>query len=178
MRGRTKPLLNLKINELAIRAANTSLTREMLSVLHLAARSITGFLLDGLAIPDHLEPLGSLIMAFTAGTAASTSLHYFLRRNREHRARIDLAIYIVARVVESTPQYRSLLDRPEHLLNILDDQVMPVLNAHLTKGEANVAMTQLKRKIWDDHEESQERVFKRRRSTAPERSILAESDGM
>lgn len=141
----------------------------MLLALRYASKIITHFILDGVALPPDLEPLGTLILAFTSGTAASTALHYLIRHNREHRARIDLAVLLVARMVETSPQYRDLLDRPENLLHILDDQVMPVLNAHLNKGEAKTAMARLKRKVYDDAEESRAVPVKRRRSSAPDR---------
>lgn len=158
-----------------IRTATVSLTRELLLAPRLASRSITRFILDGLALPPHLEPLGSLILAFTTGTAASTALHHFLHRNREHRDRINLAVHLVVRMVTSSPQYRHLLDRPENLLHDLDDRVMPVLNAILVEGEANVAMARVKRKVWDDAE-SPEASSKRRRKSAPDRIMTERSD--
>ncbi|KAH7411884.1 hypothetical protein DE146DRAFT_627904 [Phaeosphaeria sp. MPI-PUGE-AT-0046c] len=164
------------MNVLALRTASVSLTREIPVVLRLATKSITSFLLDGLALPGHLIPLGNLIMAFTTSTAATTALHHFLHRNCEHRARIHLPICLVVRMVESNPQYFNLLGRPENLLHLLDGQVMPVLDAHLSEGEAKVGIAQLKRKVCDNVKESCQRSPKRRGSSTPESSIVTGSE--
>jgi hypothetical protein len=103
-----------------------------------ATKALTRFLLDGIALPASLKDHGALLLVFTSGAAAATAIYDFFRRNRQDRAKFNLAVYHVARMVENTPEFLALLDCPHDLVRVMDREVSRLIGLHLTKQEAEV----------------------------------------
>ncbi|KAF1917956.1 hypothetical protein BDU57DRAFT_571839 [Ampelomyces quisqualis] len=141
----------------------TSPTNQISLSLQAATIALTHFLLEGLALPACLTKHGALLLVFTGGAAVATALYDFLQSNRENRAKFSLAVYHVVRMVENTPEFLALLDRPHDLLKVVDREVSHMIGLHLTKCEAGNVMTELKRKVWSQVDDQRALVAKRRK---------------
>ncbi|CAO2648224.1 Nn.00g074910.m01.CDS01 [Neocucurbitaria sp. VM-36] len=126
------------------------------------ARQLTQFLFDGTPLPHLLERYGHLILAFTGGAVVGCSIYHFFQKHKQNRAKIQLAVFHIVRMVENIPDLQVRLEEPQKFIKQMATEMARMTNLHLTKSEADRAMLQLKRKVWTVVDEKI-KVEKRRR---------------
>jgi hypothetical protein len=146
-----------------------------LATLSAKVKALTGFLMDGAILPETLKQHGTLLLAFTAGAAAASATFTYFNRYRNDRAKVNLAVFHITRIIENTSEYQDRLYHPHKLVRVMDAEVQRLLQIHLNKQEAQGAMSALKRKLWVEVDEERVLVTKRRKSQTAERkdSVVA-----
>ncbi|EAT91383.2 hypothetical protein SNOG_01734 [Parastagonospora nodorum SN15] len=145
------------------------------TTLSAKVKALTGFLIDGAILHETLKQHGTLLLAFTAGAAAASATLPYFNRYRNDRAKVNLAVFHITRIIENTPEYQDRLYHPHELVRVMDAEVQRLLQIHLNKQEAQGAMSALKRKLWVEVDEERALLAKRRKSETAERkdSVVA-----
>ncbi|KAF2826537.1 hypothetical protein CC86DRAFT_31675 [Ophiobolus disseminans] len=154
--------------------ASTTVTERVLP-LSTSANLLTQFLFHKTALPDVLERYGTLLSIITSGAVAASGVYYFFQQYRGNRAKIQIAVFHVIRMIENLPDLRARLDDPHNLIAEIDVEVSRVIGSHLSNGEAMDVMKELKRKIWTCVDEERETLAKCRRRHTGEGGVI-ESD--
>ncbi|KAH4069310.1 hypothetical protein HBH64_136880 [Parastagonospora nodorum] len=139
------------------------------TTLSAKVKALTGFLIDGAILPETLKQHGTLLLAFTAGAAAASATLPYFNRYRNDRAKVNLAVFHITRIIENTSEYQDRLRHPHELVRVMDAEVQRLLQIHLNKQEAQGAMSALKRKLWVELDEERALLAKRRKSETAER---------
>ncbi|KAF1844939.1 uncharacterized protein K460DRAFT_405217 [Cucurbitaria berberidis CBS 394.84] len=116
--------------------------------LSTVAKLLTRFLFGEIQLPPVLQQYGQLMLVFTGGAAIASSLYYFFQNHKENRAKVQLAVFHVIRMVENLPDLQAQLQDPRALIAQMDKEVTRMIGLHLSKTEAGSAMVELKRKVW------------------------------
>ncbi|KAJ4369586.1 hypothetical protein N0V83_005348 [Neocucurbitaria cava] len=117
--------------------------------LNSIVKLLTQFLFNEIPFPHFLQQYGHLMLAFTGGAAIGSSLYHFFKRHKQNRAKIQLAVFHVVRMVENAPDLQAQLQNPHKFIAKMEREVERMTNSHrLTKNEAKSTMLQLKRKVW------------------------------
>jgi hypothetical protein len=125
-------------------------TSEPISLsLFAKAKALTRYIFDGFPLSDELKGYGHLFALFASGAAIGSTLYHVFRRYRENRAKVQLAIFHVIRMIESCPDLEARLNSPQELIKDIGFEVVRMVDIHLTKNEAAEAIAELKRKVWD-----------------------------
>lgn len=119
------------------------------------AKAATLFLFRQAGLPTTLASYGHFFGGFLAGVVAAPALFRYLTKNQADLAMVQLAIFHVLRLVESRPDYRALKERPQELLALMDDELMRLVEKHLSQDEARDVYKELKRHIDDADAEQQ-----------------------
>jgi hypothetical protein len=143
--------------------------------LSAAVRDLTRFLLDDFPLRNILKQHGVVLLIITSG-ATATYLYRYFEQNRTSRAKIGLAVLHIVRTIENHPQYHGQLNDPEGLIHEIDAEVARMIDTHLTKDEAASAMTELKRKVWNDVDEHAPAAKRRNIDAATDEASVGEED--
>jgi hypothetical protein len=143
--------------------------------LSAAVRDLTRFLLDDFPLRNILKQHGVVLLIITSGATATYLCRYF-EQNRTSRAKIGLAVFHIVRTIENYPQYHGQLNDPEGLIREIDAEVARMIDTHLTKDEAASAMTELKRKVWNDVDEHAPAAKRRNIDAATDEASVGEED--
>jgi len=146
------------------------------ATLSAKVKALTSFLMDGAILPETLKQHGKLLLAFTAftaGAATASAIFPYFNRYRNNRAKVNLAVFHITRIIEKTPEYQDRIYHPHELVRVMDAEVQRLLQVHLNQQEAEGAMIALKRKLWVEIDEERALVAKRRKSEIAERKDSA-----
>ncbi|KAJ4319279.1 hypothetical protein N0V94_003971 [Neodidymelliopsis sp. IMI 364377] len=131
--------------------------------LSTVAKFITRFLFDEAQVPSFLSQHAVFFAGLATGLAASPVLHAYLSRCKCDRAKIQLAVFHVMRLLDHQADREALLQEPQKVLTEMDKEVTRMLNQHLSQAEATEVRKELKRKVEQQADEQQK--SKRMRET-------------
>jgi len=120
-------------------------TKQALSSI---ARTITDVALGRQALPDHLFGYIPLVQALGA-TGLGAWRYHSLKMNQQSRAKIQLVVFLIIRIVENDPDYGTLLRNREELFNRLQHELINIYHNPMSREELRSVLKELKRKIRD-----------------------------
>jgi hypothetical protein len=112
------------------------------------ARLLTRYLLDGIPLPTFLAPLGDFFTGMFSGVLMTAGLAYFLTQHQNDRAKIQLAVFHIVRMLDNAPNYRQL--RPRDVVAGMEKEVQRMVGEHLSFSEAEEVRRVGRRKIEED----------------------------
>ncbi|KAF2791376.1 hypothetical protein K505DRAFT_363871 [Melanomma pulvis-pyrius CBS 109.77] len=99
-------------------------------------------------LPAFLQPYAPLIQKLLLGVAAGGAIYNFYRYR--NRAKLQLAIFHVLRIVEQNPQLTAILQDPDRLILEMTAEVLEMVPQQLTYEEGEKVIKELKRKVRND----------------------------
>ncbi|KAH6642491.1 hypothetical protein C7974DRAFT_468839 [Boeremia exigua] len=138
------------------------------------AKAISRFILGEAQLPVLLSHFRTFFTGVAIGAVGCPALWAYLTRNKCDRAKVQLAVYHIVRLLEDRPHYKALLHDPQQLMNLIEPEVMRLVKKHLTLDEVIEAAKEVKREhvpLATD-EPVKKRVKKDRASAKPRRRAV------
>ncbi|KAF2688705.1 hypothetical protein K458DRAFT_428222 [Lentithecium fluviatile CBS 122367] len=116
---------------------------------HMKAKAIADSFTRAIQLPEFLfayRPLVGVLGAFATGVG----FYHLFEKHRQNRAKVQLAVFHITRIVELQPDHETVLHDPRELFRRMEDELAALLETHLSTGEGRKVYNELKRKLRED----------------------------